>query len=144
MPTVRALFPSALTLALGSLVGCRESCSRDSRDVRIGPDDAGSSTPSPPPAPAPRLPADGPIVLSSEWTRCKLDADCVILTLGCCNETAVARPHAAEVRKALDASGRSYCPPKTACGPGPDGTWNDQPATCGDGTCQLPAALVPK
>jgi hypothetical protein len=70
---------------------------------------------------------------------CSTDADCVMISLGCCDETAVARAKERESRDALDRSGRPWCAVKGACGPSSDGTWNGSPARCLGGHCAPPA-----
>lgn len=80
----------------------------------------------------------GAFTLPVEYTRCVADADCTFVALGCCDTTAVLRTRAAEVQRALEASGRPFCSVKAACGPGPNGTWEATPGTCSTGTCVLP------
>jgi hypothetical protein len=103
-------------------------------------------TPPPPPAPhAPpagrptfRIPNSGEFKLPADWVACTRDNDCTIVSLGCCDETPVARAHAAALREALDASGRRYCPPKSACGPSRHGTWDGEPGRCTANACVMP------
>lgn len=90
----------------------------------------------PAPDAAPTAPASAPP--SPAWDACKSDAECTFVSLGCCETTPVNRAHAGEMQKKLDASGKAYCPPKTACGPGPDGTWNGTPGVCRNGVCAKP------
>jgi len=49
--------------------------------------------------------------------------------------TPVARAHAAVAKQRLEASGRPYCAPKAACGPGADGTFAGTPGKCTKGAC---------
>ena len=84
------------------------------------------------------VPPTGPFTLPASWTSCTTDDDCTIASLGCCDETPVNRAHVDAMRKQLEASGRRYCPPKSACGPGPGGTWDGGRGVCVSGTCQMP------
>src|SRR5262245_28515209 len=98
--------------------------------------DPGSAAPAPA---ALSIPKTGAFTLPTEYTQCTADADCTFTALGCCDTTAVAKKRAAEVHAALEASGRQYCPVKTACGPGPHGTWEDTPGACVSGSCTKPS-----
>lgn len=79
-----------------------------------------------------------PFVLADDFTRCASDAECTIVSLGCCEVTPVRRDHAAETRTRLEASGKRYCPPKSACGPSSAGTWDGEPGVCKAGACAKP------
>ena len=96
-----------------------------------------------PPADTVTLPATGPFTLPAAWTACTSDADCAVVSLGCCNNTAVNRGHAGDTRQALEVAGRRECPVKAACGPGPGGTWDGEAGTCARGTCALPSGADP-
>lgn len=76
-----------------------------------------------------------PVAMPAEWSRCRADAECTFVSLGCCDTTPVNRRHADDARGALRASKREECPPKTACGPGADGTWQGTPGRCLAGVC---------
>ena len=90
-------------------------------------------------APAPlHIPASGAFTLPDAFTVCSKSADCTIVSLGCCDETAVNRTHTKELRAALEASHRPYCSVKSACGPGKDGTWDGEPGACIAGHCKRP------
>lgn len=73
-----------------------------------------------------------------EIVACTSDAQCMIISLGCCSETPVHRAHEDEAREALAASGREHCPVKAACGPSAKGSWDGEPARCRDGVCAWP------
>ncbi len=119
----------------------------------VAPPDA---TVSPGPSPGPlatstarppngRVVTGGPVVLPDGWARCEKDADCTFVALGCCDITPVARARAAEAQRKLEASGRPYCAPKAACGPGPDGTFAGTAGRCTKGACGCdPAAPLYK
>jgi hypothetical protein len=100
-------------------------------------------------APAPaegsafHIPAEGPFSLPVAWTACGGDADCTVVSLGCCDDTPVNREHATGASAALRESGRPYCPVKTACGPGTSGTWEGERGVCTAGTCRMPAWPTP-
>lgn len=100
---------------------------RDGRPVRSGLGGIGAS----PSAPK-------PVSIPAEWARCRTDADCTYVSLGCCDTTPVARAHAPEAQQMLAASGRPFCPPKAACGPSVDGTWSGAPGKCSRGVCAEP------
>ncbi len=54
-------------------------------------------------------------------------------------------PREAEAQRKLEASGRPYCAPKAACGPGPDGTFAGTAGRCTKGACGCdPAAPLYK
>ncbi|MFI5299293.1 MAG: hypothetical protein ACHREM_14455 [Polyangiales bacterium] len=84
-------------------------------------------------APPPR-----PFAITDDFTTCASDSECVIVSLGCCEVTPVRRDHEAETRKRLDESDMKYCPPKDACGPSRNGTWDGEPAVCRAGRCERP------
>jgi hypothetical protein len=84
------------------------------------------------------IPSSGPFSLPVAWTSCAVDADCTIVSLGCCDETPVNRDRAVATRTALEKSGRGYCPPKDACGPSSSGTWDGEAGKCDNGRCRVP------
>ena len=84
------------------------------------------------------IPPSGPFALPADWVACRVDSDCTIVALGCCENTAVAVPHAADAQSALELSGRRECPVKDACGPSANGTWEGVMGKCVDTTCRLP------
>ncbi len=96
-----------------------------------------TAAPTAPPARAAtgRIVTGGPVALPDAWGHCQKDADCTFASLGCCSVTPVARKHAADANQRLAASGRQYCAPKAACGPGPDGTFAGTPGKCTKGAC---------
>nr|HEX4316512.1 hypothetical protein [Kofleriaceae bacterium] len=88
--------------------------------------------------PAVLLAKSGPVSLPASWAACSRDADCTVVSRGCCDTTAVDRDHAADATDVLRESDRPMCPVKSACGPSADGTWDGQPGTCVDAVCRLP------
>jgi hypothetical protein len=82
--------------------------------------------------------SSGPIELPADFKSCSSNEDCVIVAVGCCSEVAANRAHSAAVRRAIQSSERRECPVKAACGRGPDGTDDGQPAECAKGRCALP------
>jgi hypothetical protein len=74
---------------------------------------------------------------TTSWTACLSDLDCTYVSLGCCDTTPVNRAHVADAKHKLERSGHPYCPPKSACGPGTDGTWAGAPGKCAAGNCVL-------
>jgi hypothetical protein len=86
----------------------------------------------------PHIADSGPIILPASWTACASDADCVIVALGCCSKAAALRSRAQDVIRAIGASSRRECPVKAACGAGPSGNDDGEPAVCAAGACQLP------
>lgn len=80
-------------------------------------------------------PDPNPPVMPPEWTVCTEDADCTFATLGCADVTPVNRAHLEQASDRLHESGRPYASPKSACGPGPSGTWHGQPGFCKAGHC---------
>ncbi len=78
-----------------------------------------------------------PVDTTTSWTACASDLDCTYVSLGCCDTTPVNRAYVADAKRKLERSGRPYCPPKTACGPGADGTWAGAPGKCTAGNCGL-------
>src|SRR5687768_17175114 len=121
---------SAYSVAMVVLIACssRRSVGRRRFIDRPPPADAGAFV----------IPREGQFEIPADWTECITDDDCTIVTLGCCDETPVNRKHADALRRALEASGRPSCPPKTACGPGEDGTWDGVRSTCDAATCRMP------
>ena len=102
---------------------------------------APAAPPTTPPAPVdagPQIPAEGAFTLPGAWTACSADADCTIVSMGCCDVTPVNRTHAATARDAMEAAGRRNCPVKAACGPSAHGTWDGEPGVCTAGTCAMP------
>lgn len=122
----------------GCLLGCHAKPAEPERRPPVEP----------PAAPAPRadaaealtIAATGPISLPAAYTRCASDADCTYATLGCCEVTPVNQASRAIVADALERSGRRECPPKSACGPGPNGTWDGQPGRCVAQVCGAPGS----
>lgn len=109
------------------------------------PSAPGAPTAAPAPTAAGRIVTGGPLALPAAWGRCEKDADCTFASLGCCSVTPVARARAADAKQKLEASGRPYCAPKAACGPGPDGTFAGAPGKCTKGACGCdPAAPLYK
>lgn len=139
---LQRLVTACLLASVAGLVaeGCRRSPA-STTSIAAGGDRSASTTT----LPSPNAPESGPIIravgdftLPQSWTACQQDDDCTMVTLGCCDETAVHRAYAARLRQALEDSGRPYCPPKSACGPGLDGTWNGANAACTQGVCRKP------
>jgi len=85
-----------------------------------------------------QLPRTGPFALPADYGACATDADCVVVSMGCADETPVNRTHEIETRRAIKAANRPWRPPKDACGPGPQGVWNGQPGECKAGRCAIP------
>ncbi|MDP1920655.1 MAG: hypothetical protein Q8L14_30710 [Myxococcales bacterium] len=81
---------------------------------------------------------DKKVAMPAEWSRCEVDADCTYASLGCCDTTPVARVHAKAAQQRLNDSGRAWCSPKAACGPGADGTWSGMPGRCVKKVCAPP------
>lgn len=73
--------------------------------------------------------------LRAEWGTCQRDDECTFVSLGCCSTTPVNRTFSEPAMAALEASGAPYCPVKTACGPGSDGTFAGTPGACIAGRC---------
>ena len=76
--------------------------------------------------------------LPAAWTACQGSDECTFVSLGCCDTTAVNRAHRIDAQRSLDASGHPWCAPKSACGPGLDGTWAGTPGTCRESRCVMP------
>ena len=76
--------------------------------------------------------------LPPAWASCQADTDCTFVSLGCCDTTPVNRGHRIDAQRSLDASGHPWCAPKSACGPGLDGTWAGMPGVCRDARCRMP------
>jgi len=96
---------------------------------------------SPQPAPTAAVSAqpvsdDLKLVLPAEWTRCTSDDDCTYVTDGCCATVVVNRASMREGKARLDSTPHKYCPVKTACGDGPDGTSAGTRGTCAQSTCR--------
>ncbi len=85
-----------------------------------------------------RIAPTGSIVVPASWTACTSDTECVIVSLGCCEDLPVNRPHEASARRALDESGRERCSVKSACAPTQSGTWDAEPGACKAGMCRMP------
>lgn len=82
------------------------------------------------------FPLDADIVtLPSAYTACKHDADCMVISNGCCHPTAINRKYEDKGRDGLPAN--ELCPPKGACGPSAHGTWDGEPGVCVSGVCQM-------
>src|SRR4051794_30249024 len=110
------------------------SCGRRDADIRADPRAEASASP---PPPSPRIPRYGPFTIPLDWSTCHGDDECVIVSVGCCDDTPVARSHEVELRAAFENAGRPGCPIKKACGPSKEGSWNGVPAKCAKGTCML-------
>ncbi len=98
----------------------------------------GKSTPPAPSAAVsdPQGPAPVNLVLPAALTRCTSDDDCTYVTDGCCATVAVNRGSMHEGKTRLDSTPHKYCPVKTACGDGPDGTRAGTRGRCSQSTCQ--------
>lgn len=115
-----------LVIVVASLVGFACGANPEASPAARPP-----AAPSATTAPAPASAASA----SADEARCKQDAECTFVALGCCSTTAVNRESAAHVKRRLVASGLPECPPKAACGPGRDGTWEGTAGTCREGRC---------
>lgn len=145
----RALSPLLLALALGCessspILVTRAPVSNEPESTVASvsydaPRPSARSTPQTLPAGAlPRVATDGPITLPPSWVACSTDAECVIVAIGCCSKVASKRVLADATRAAIQASGRRECPVKAACGAGPSGNDDGEPAVCRSGACALP------
>lgn len=138
---------AALAAACASKAAPEPAPVPPSAPASVTPSDAASTAQAAPPAPpspstttsarptSGRIVTGGPVVLPDACGRCVKDADCTFVSLGCCEVTPVARAHAAEASRKLEASGRPFCAPKAACGPGPDGTFAGTAGKCTKGAC---------
>ena len=84
------------------------------------------------------IPASGAFTLPDAFTACTQKSECTLVSLGCCDTTAVNHAHEKKLRAALESSGRPHCPVKSACGPSKDGTWDGAIGACVDGHCKRP------
>lgn len=83
-------------------------------------------------------PTAGAFAIPASWAACTKNEDCTVGSMGCCDTTPVNRAHHDRLVHELEAAGRQWCPPKTACGPGAGGTWDGEAGTCAANACVMP------